>query len=519
MRRNALLLTAILMGAAAGPTQAKPDASGLMEATIQGTHAQFAAGSLTCHQLVEFYLERIHAYDQKGAAIDAMLYVNPEVLKEADRLDAAHKAGSQLPPLWCVPMVLKDNYDTQDMPTTGGSKSLQGARPVKDATVVARLRKAGALMLGKTNLSEFALTGVTRSSLGGQTKNPYDLTRTPGGSSGGTGAALAANFALAGTGSDTVNSVRSPASANSVVGFRATNGLISRAGIIPVSTTQDSAGPLARTVGDVAILLQTMAGYDPDDPKTGLAAGHVAPSYVSALKPDGLKNLRVGVLKTLFGTEEKNQPVNKVMAHAIDIMKQHGAVVTEVENPAFFTDKLGKTDDVQKFEYQQLLNDYLEGQGGHAPVHTLQAVLASGGYDKQTLQGFLTDADKHSMNEPEYWKRITHIRDLRIELANFMAKNKLDVLVFPEQRELVSEISTLNQPARNGHLAALTGFPEITLPAGFSDPTQTAPLGVPVGLSILGRPWSESMLLHAAYSFEQATHARKPPSSTPELSE
>ncbi|TAN29121.1 MAG: amidase [Castellaniella sp.] len=519
MRRNAILLMAVLTGVAAAPAQAKPDAAKLMEATIQGTRAQFAAGALTCHDLVEFYLDRIHAYDQKGAAINTMLYVNPAVLKEADRMDAAHKAGSSLPPLWCVPVVLKDNYDTKDMPTTGGSKSLQKAQPAKDATVVARLRKAGALVLGKTNLSEFALTGVTRSSLGGQTKNPYDLTRTPGGSSGGTGAALAANFALAGTGSDTVNSVRSPASANSVVGFRATNGLVSRAGIIPVSATQDSAGPLARTVSDVAIMLQVMAGYDPEDPKTGLAVGHVAPSYVSALKPDGLKNLRVGVLKTLFGNEEKNRPVNKVMAHAIDIMKQQGAVVVEVENPKFFTDMLGKTDDVQKFEYQQLLNGYLAGQGDHVPVHTLQEVLASGGYDKQTLQSFLLDAENHGMNEPEYWKRITNIRDLRIELANFMAKNQLDVLVFPEQRELVAEISTLNQPARNGHLAALTGFPEITLPAGFSAPTQAAPLGVPVGLSILGRPWSEFTLLHAAYSFEQAANARKPPRSTPPLSE
>ena len=519
MRRNAILLTAILTGLAAGSAQAKPDTTGLMEATIQSTRAQFAAGSLTCHGLVEFYLGRIRAYDQKGPAIDAMVYVNPDALKEADLLDASHQAGTELPSLWCVPIVLKDNYNTKDMPTTGGSRSLQNARPDKDATIVARLRKAGALILGKTNLSEFALTGVTRSSLGGQTKNPYDLTRTPGGSSGGTGAALAANFALAGTGSDTVNSVRSPASANDVVGFRPTAGLLSRAGIIPVSTTQDSAGPLARTVGDVAVMLQAMAGYDPADPKTALAVGHVSPSYVSALQPGGLKNLRVGVLKTLYGTDEKNQPVNKVMAHAIDIMKQQGAVVSEVEDPKLFTDMLGKTDDVQKFEYQTVLNGYLAGQGDHVPVHTLKEVLASGGYDKQTLESFLTDAEKHSMDEPEYWKRITNIRDLRIELANFMAKNKLDVLVFPEQRELVAEISTLNQPARNGHLAALTGFPEITVPAGFSEPTQAAPLGVPVGVSILGRPWSESMLLHAAYSFEQASHARKPPRSTPALSE
>lgn len=517
MRQTTTLLAAILMGTTAGAAQAEPQASTLMEATIQGVHAQFTAGTLTCHDLVKFYLDRIQAYDQQGPAVNAMLYINPNALKEADAMDAAHKAGSALLPLWCVPVVLKDNYDTKDMPTTGGSKSLQGAQPAKDATVVARLRKAGALVLGKTNLSEFALTGITRSSLGGQTRNPYDLTRTPGGSSGGTGVALAANFALAGTGSDTVNSVRSPASANSVVGFRPTAGLISRAGIIPVSTTQDSAGPLARTVTDAAILLQVMAGYDPQDPKTALAVGHVAPSYTSALTPGGLKGLRVGVLKTLFGTEAKNEPVNKVMAHAIDIMRQQGAVITDVADPKLFTDMLGKTDDVQKFEYQALLDAYLEHQGSHAPVHTLQAILASGKYDEKTLQGFLADAAKHGINEPEYWQRITRIRDLKIELANFMASNGLDVLVFPEQRELVAEISTLNQPARNGHLAALTGSPEITLPAGYSEPTQAAPLGVPVGLSILGHPWSEAQLLRAAFDFEQAAKVRKAPQSTPAL--
>jgi Asp-tRNA(Asn)/Glu-tRNA(Gln) amidotransferase A subunit family amidase len=332
-----------------GITHAKSDTAGLMEATIQDIHSRFQAKTLTCHDLVQFYLDRIHAYDPKGPAIDAMIRVNPHALKEASAFDTARKQGGDLPPLWCIPVVIKANYDTKDMPTTGGSKSLQSAQPATDATVVARLRRAGALILGKTNLSEFALTGITLSSLGGQTKNPYDLTRTPGGSSGGIGAALAANFALAGTGTDTVNSVRSPASANSVVGLRPTAGLISRAGIIPVSKTQDAAGPLARTVADVAVMLDAMAGYDPADPKTAFSIGHISPTYTNALKPGGLKGLHVGVLETLFGTEDKNKPVNAVMANAIHIMKQQGAIVVAVRDPKLFTDTLSKEDDVQHF--------------------------------------------------------------------------------------------------------------------------------------------------------------------------
>ena len=238
------------------------------ETTIASVQQALQSKATSCRQIVRAYLDRIAAYDRNGPALNSILTLNPKALAEADRLDAERAAGAAMGPLHCVPLVLKDNYNTADLPTTGGSATLAGMQPPADAFVVARLRRAGAIILGKTNMHEFALAGTTISSLGGQTLDAYDLTRTPGGSSGGTGVAVAANLALAGTGSDTVNSIRSPASANALVGIRPTKGLLSRSGIMPVSETQDAIGPIARNVADAARLLEVMAGYDPNDPST-----------------------------------------------------------------------------------------------------------------------------------------------------------------------------------------------------------------------------------------------------------
>src|ERR1700704_1676126 len=233
----------------------------LMETSIADIHQAMQAGTLTCHTLVQQYLDRIHAYDQQGPAINSMLYINPASLEQADAFDKDFRRTHKLKPLSCIPIILKDNFDTADMPTTAGALTLKGAQPEKDAFAVKRLREAGAIILGKANLQEFASGGISVSSLGGQVKNPYDLTRTPGGSSGGTGAGVTANFAIAGIGTDTINSVRSPASANSIVGIRPTLGLVSGAGIIPYSSTQDAVGPLARTVTDAAKMLNVLVGY------------------------------------------------------------------------------------------------------------------------------------------------------------------------------------------------------------------------------------------------------------------
>jgi amidase len=490
----------------------------LMETSIADIHKVMQAGTLTCRNLVQQYLNRIHAYDQQGPAIDSMLYINPASLEQADALDQDFRRTHKLKPLGCIPIVLKDNFDTADMPTTAGALSLKGAQPEKDAFAVKRLREAGALILGKANLQEFASGGISVSSLGGQVKNPYDLTRTPGGSSGGTGAAVAANFAAVGTGSDTGGSIRSPSSANSLVGLRPTRGLISRDGIVPVSFTQDTIGPMTRNVADTARLLDVMVGYDPNDPVTALSVGNIPKTYTAFLQ-NGLKGARLGVLTNLFGSGPEYEEVNEVMAKAIDALKEQGAVIVRLEDAALDTDMLTAKFRLNEPEFKAALNHYLQQQGSHVPVHSLAEIIASGQYHKPTLGKFFAAAQSYEdgPNSADYKDRRMRMEEIRIEVANLMAKNNLDALVYPHQKCLVLPIGATFQKDRNGVIAALAGFPAIEVPAGFSRPTTDAPIGVPVGMEFLGRAWAEPELIKLAFGFEQATHLRKPPVSTPAL--
>ncbi|GAB7542669.1 amidase family protein [Cupriavidus sp. 8B] len=487
----------------------------IMESSVAQIHEAMQAGNLTCHGLVKNYLDRIQAYDKQGPALNAMLYINPDALAQADAMDLEFKRSGKMKPLHCIPTVLKDNYNTADMPTTGGSASLAGARPAEDAFVVSKLKNNGALILGKTNLQEFALGGVTVSSLGGQTKNPYDLKLTPGGSSGGTAAALAANFATIGTGSDTANSLRSPASSNSLVAIRPTLGLVSRSGIVPVSFTQDEAGPIARSVGDAARMLDVMAGYDRADPVTAFSVGHIPKTYTDSLRKEGLKGVRIGVMQTLFGNGPDHQEVNRVMANAIDILKKKGAIIVPVSTPEMDTDKLNAGLDVQKYEYKSSINAYLKTGGKNYPAHSLDEIIASG-KTHQSLSKFLLSAQglENGLNEPDYKERILKIEALKMSLANLMAENRLDAMIYPHQKRLPVPIGEYDQKERNGILASLTGFPAVVVPAGFSSPTGDAPRGVPVGMEFLGQPWSEAQLIQYAYGFEQAALARRAPAST-----
>jgi amidase len=490
----------------------------LMEASMTDIHAAMQAGTLTCHTLVRQYLDRIEAYDKQGPTVNAMVYVNPRALQQADAMDQEFKRTRKLKPLACIPVVLKDNFETADMPTTVGSILLKGAQPPKDAFAVAKLRDNGALILGKANLQEFASGGISVSSLGGQTKNPYDLTRTPGGSSGGTGAAVAANFAAAGTGSDTGGSIRSPSSANNLVGLRPTTGLISRDGIVPVSVTQDTIGPMTRNVADCARMLDAMAGYDPNDPVTSLSVGHIPPSYTAFLQ-NGLRGARLGVFKNLFGHGPESEEVNRVMAKAIEVLKQQGAVIVPVEDPGIDPDYLNANVRLNEFEFQTDINRYLQAQGSRVPVHSLAEIIESGQFDKATLAKFFANVRSHpdGFDDPAYKDRRIKIDAIKIEVANLMAQNNLEALVFPHQKCLVVPIGETNQPGINGVVAALAGFPSIVVPAGFSAPTTSAPIGVPVGMEIVGHPWGEPELLKLAYGFEQASHARRPPESTPAI--
>src|SRR5262245_6150672 len=310
----------------------------LQEATIAGIHRAFTTRQLTCVQLIKLYLDRIEAYNLSGPALHAIITVNPKALETAAAMDRQYAANpSAVGSLHCVPIVLKDNFNTKDMPTTGGNVSMKTSQPAADAFTVAKLRRAGTLIIGKANLQEFARGGMSISSLGGQVLNPYDLTRTPGGSSGGTGAAVAANLALAGTGSDTGQSIRSPASANSLVGIRPTRGLVSRAGVIPNSQTQDEVGPIARTVTDAALMLDVMAGYDPADPITAFGRGHQPATYTHLLRSGALKGVRIGVMMNLMGTEERHRAVNQIMNPLVDVMRAQGATVVRFDLPEYDT--------------------------------------------------------------------------------------------------------------------------------------------------------------------------------------
>jgi Asp-tRNA(Asn)/Glu-tRNA(Gln) amidotransferase A subunit family amidase len=466
------------------------------------------------------YLDRIAAYDKKGPALNAILRINPNALELADEMDKQFARSGSIGPLHCIPTILKENFDTADMPTTAASAALDGLIPPADGYLVKKLKAAGALILAKANMHELARAGVTMSSLGGQTLNPYDLTRTPGGSSGGTGAGIAANFATIGTGSDTVNSIRSPASANDVVGFRPTGGLLSRAGIVPVSITQDCAGPITRTVTDTARMLDVMVGYDPGDPLTAWSIGRVPATYTAFLDSGGLRGARIGVLRTLFGTGPLHAEVNQVMARAIGIMQEQGATMVEVSEPSLDAGKLNHDGDVQKWEFRPGLNEYLAGMGSKAPVKSLAELIASGRFHKPSLESFLVSAQtlEKPLEDPEYKNRLLLHRKIQQTVMSLMADHRLDALVYPLQKRLVVPAGEMDQADRNGILAALTGLPALDVPAGFSPPSATAPDGVPIGMDFLGRPWSEPTLLRLAFAFEQASRVRRPPALFPPLS-
>jgi amidase len=485
------------------------------EATIAGIHAAFASGQLTCVQLVRLYLDRIAAYDRQGPSLNAIITVNPRALDIAAEMDRSYRADpAGAGPLHCIPVILKDNFNTSDMPTSGGNVSMKTSTPPADAFTVARMRKAGALILAKANMQEFARGGMSISSLGGQVHNPYDLGRTPGGSSGGTGAAIAANFAVLGTGSDTGQSIRSPASANNLVGIRATRGLVSRAGVIPNSLTQDEIGPLARTVTDAARLLDVMAGYDRADPITAFGIGRRPETYTQSLRSDALKGARIGVMANLFGTAERHAEVNRVMESVIERMAALGATIVRFDLPEY--DTLAPIVSTSQFEARTVTERYFAALGPNAPIKSFaELVAARTSAVQQTLEAEIAVVD--GMNSQVYKERTLNRDKLRLAVAKKMADLDLQAILYPLQKILVAPITAEDQLERNGTLSNGTGFPAVTFPGGFSSPTSSAPLGVPVGAELLGPDYSEARLLAYAYAFEQASGLRKPPKSTPPL--
>jgi amidase len=506
--------------AAAKPGKAAASAVAVEEATIDGLQEQMKAGGLTARRLTQAYLGRIEALDRKGPALRSVIETNPEALAIADGLDAERRAQGPRGPLHGIPILLKDNLDTADrMTTTAGSLALTGSIPLRDSFVAARLREAGAVLLGKANLSEWANIRSSHSSSGwsgrgGQCRNPYALDRNPCGSSSGSGAAVSANFCAAAIGTETDGSIVCPSNANGLVGIKPTLGLVSRAGIIPIAHSQDTAGPMARTVRDAAILLAAIAGVDPRDAATA-DAGRAPKDYAGFLDEGGLRGARIGVARKYFGF---HSGVDKVMEAALAEMKKHGADLVDPADIPHTGEYEESELTVLLYELKADLNAYLASLGPTAPVRTLADVIAFNEahraeempYFGQDL--FIKAQEKGPLTDLAYVEALARNRRLAAleGIDAVMGKEKLDAIVAP-----TGGPAWMTDLVDGDHFGggmstppAVAGYPHVTVPAGYV-------FGLPVGISFVGRAWSEPTLIRLAYAFEQATHARRVPRLLP----
>ena len=475
------------------------------EASVGDLQRALTAGRVTSAQLVDSYLARIAAYDHAGPAINAMLRLNSRARAEAVALDAERKAGTVRGPMHGIPIVLKDNYDTKDMITSAGSLALATHQPTSDAFVVAKLRDAGAIIIGKTNLHELA-SGITSiSSLGGQTLNPYDLSRCPGGSSGGTAAAVTASFAPIGWGTDTCGSIRIPSAFASLFGLRPTQGLYSRDGIVPLSFTQDTPGPLARTVSDLALGLDLTVGADPNDPQTQLSANRPKVSFRDSLRADALRGAKIGIFRPYFRDAEAD--IADTVRAAVNAMRALGATVVEVNMPDFDEAISGTRAILLETRFD--LIDYLK-RPGDAPVKNLREIIDKGLFDRQ-LEARHRSADTATARDSEGHRRVIARQALlRARMIAFMDSLKLDAIAYPSigQRPVLVGAPQLMS---NCALSAQSGLPAISMPAGFTSD------GLPTALELLGRPWADARLVAFAYAYEQGGRRRRAPASTPPL--
>jgi Asp-tRNA(Asn)/Glu-tRNA(Gln) amidotransferase A subunit family amidase len=481
------------------------------ETTIAQIQTALRDGSLTCRSLVEQYLKRIDANDKRGAALNAIVMTNDQALKTADGLDLRFRQSGPVGAMHCVPVLVKDNYETVDMPTTAGSLSLQGMMTGKDAFVVKRLRDAGAVMLAKSNMAEFAFSPVetVNSILPGYTRNPYDTSRVTAGSSGGSAAGAAANFAAVGLASDTGDSIRGPAAHQALVGLRSTMGLVSRGGVVPLNLAADIAGAVTRTVADTAAVLQVIAGEDPSDPATAAGRGRVDANYAAALRRDGLKGARLGVLHQAYDTPTLDKEVDSVFRGAIGELRSLGA---EVIDPVTVVelDALRRTQGGGCNQFKYDLNRFLGALGDKAPMHSLEEIIKSRRFHP-SIQARLesSQSSEDVPGETAGCKARDAFREkLRAAVLTLMTDQRLDALIYPTWSNPPRLIGDLNTPGgdNNQFFSPSTGFPAITLPMGF-----TRGDTLPAGLQFFGRLWSEATLLRLAYAYEQATHHRRPP--------
>lgn len=534
-RLRPLVLAAAFAFAAPGAANAAT--LDINKATIAEVQTAFKSG-LTSEKLLTAYLARIAAYDKKGPTINSVILLNPKAMEEARKLDAERKAGKIHGPLHGIPVVLKDNFDTYDMQTTGGSQLLEGHIPPDDAFVVKKLRDAGAIVVAKMNLSEWAggggsVSGATdeevlkkgavpngSSSAGGQTRNPHDLTRGPAGSSGGTGAGLAAGFAQFGLGTDTGGSVRGPSTANGIAGLKPTRGLMSRDGIIPLALTFDTGGPMARSVYDVAAALGPMTGVDPADDATKPSAGKFKTDYTQFLKTGALKGARIGVARDFMGQDAE---VDKVMEASFATLKKLGATVIDVSYPQYVLQSRQSLSTMIMFsEFKQQIGDYLKTTKAGYPKTFDEVVAWSNDPKKKYRSPEKAYALKYTASraldtkDPVFIAAKTQgLASTKAAIDALMAKHQLDAIVYPTSPRPAVLIDTSGPrptPASSAtSIANQTGYPDLIVPAGMTKD------GLPVAISFFGPAWSEPKLFGYGYDFEQATKARVLPKHTPAL--
>jgi amidase len=488
----------------------------LDEVTVAGLQKRMASGETSARRLAEAYLARVAALDRQGPELRSIIETNPEALATADALDAERKAKGPRGPLHGIPVLVKDNIDTADrMTTTAGSLALEGSVPPRDSHVAARLREAGAVILGKANLSEWANFRSTRSvsgwsARGGQCRNPYALDRNPCGSSSGSGVAVSANLVPLAVGTETDGSIVCPSTNCGIVGIKPTVGLVSRAGIVPISATQDTAGPMARTVADAAVLLQALAGVDPLDPATSRAPAKPA-DYAEALDPDGLHGARLGVARNMAGF---HPDTDQLFDEAVAEMKRRGAEIVDPADVPSIKDLGDPEFEVMLFEFKAGLNAYLASLGPGAPLRTLAEAIAFNERNRDRempffgQEIFLKAEEKGPLTTPAYREALEKCDRLsRAEgLDAVLEKNRLDALVAPTGAPawVIDPVSGDHFVGGNSTPAAVAGYPAVTVPMGLV-------FGLPVGLSFIGRAWSEAVLVRLAFAFEQATRHRRPP--------
>ena len=491
------------------------------ELTVRDAQAAMEGGRVSARRLTEMYLERIERIDRRGAALNSVIETNPDAVAIADALDRERKSGRVRGPLHGAPVLIKDNIDTADkMLTTAGSLALVGARPKRDAFIVERLRAAGAVIVGKTNLSEWANFRSTHSSSGwsgrgGQTHNPYALDRNPCGSSSGTGAAVSANLALVGVGTETDGSIVCPSGTCGIVGIKPTLGLVSRSGIIPISHSQDTAGPMARTVADAAALLNALTGSDPLDPITSTGSRHARMDFTQSLDPGALRGARVGVARKFFGFSDA---VDKLMADAIDLMKREGATVVD---PADLPTH-GKFDaaefEVLLYEFKADLNKYLASLAPGDHPRTLKELIDFNEKNRDRempyfgQELFVRSEAKGPLTDPAYLKALRTSKSMSQAqgIDAVMRKHNLDALIAPTGGPAWTTDLVNGDHFTGGSStpAAVAGYPNVQVPAGYV-------YGLPVGISFFGRAFTEQKLIRLAYAYEQATRHRQPPRLLP----